>query len=178
MNQMNQNCNAYGQYIPSQGDIIYLGNDGFGFVDNVILDGSSCVVNFYATVYDYTYEGGSMEIKQPDGMYMSISDLKKASEAQLAEFREHLDAMNLSFDNGYKKVINKPISRVVAGSEYYYIDTDMAERSAIDDGADSGIHYARFQQGNYFKNIRRAALLGKEIRVLLKSFVMPNGNWT
>mgnify|MGYP001034133626 FL=1 len=167
-----------GKYPPSQGDLIYLGNNGFGFVDNVIIDGSYCIVNFYATVYDYKYEGNSMAIKQPDAMQMSSSYLKKPTEAQMREFRKHLNEKNLTFDYGFKKVVNRAISRVEAGSQYYYIDTDMAERTAIDDGLDSGIHYARFKHGNYFKNKSRASLLGKEVRNILKNFIMPYGIWT
>lgn len=167
-----------GKYPPSQGDLIAFPHNGFGFVDNVIFDGSQCLVNFYATVYDYTYEGNSMEIKQPNSIWLSLSDLKRPAEAEMKEFRKHLNEKNLTFDYGFKKVVNRAISRVEAGKQYYYIDTDMAERTAIDDGLDSGIHYSRFKQGNYFKNLSRASLVGKEIRNTLKNFIMPYGTWT
>lgn len=167
-----------GKYPPSQGDLIAFPTNGFGFVDNVILDGSQCLVFFYATVYDYTEDGSGLDIKQSDNIWMSPSNLKRPTETQMREFRKHLNERNLTFDYGFKKMVNRAISRVKAGSQYYYIDTDMAERVATDDGLDSGIHYARFKQGNYFKNMSRASLLGKEVRNTLKNFIMPNGNWT
>lgn len=200
MNQINQNCATEvtedkkvssqsiqsselkefpdsGKYPPSQGDLVYLGNEGFGFTENVIVSGSNWVINFYATVYDYTDEGNYMRIKQPDSMMTNPAYVERPTEAQKREFRQHLNAMNLDFDYGHKKVINKPITRVEVGSEYYYLDTDMAERTAIDDGVNSGIHYARFLQGNYFKSKDRASLLGQEVRKTLKNLIMPNGSW-
>lgn len=166
-----------GKYPPSKGDLIYLGNDGFGFVDKVVVEGPDTVVYFYATVYDYKYEGNAMAITQPDTMMMSPSYIKKPTESQMREFRKHLNEKNLTFDYGFKKVVSRAISRVETGSEYYYIDTDMADRSAIDDGLNSGIHYARFKQGNYFKSLNRISLVGKEIRNTLKKFIMPYGTW-
>lgn len=166
-----------GNYPPSQGDLIAFPHNGFGFVDNVIFDGSQCLVFFYATVYDYTKDGSGMAVKQPDSIWLSPSDLKRPTEIQMREFREHLNERNLTFDYGFKKIVNRAISRVEAGKQYYYIDTDMAERTTTDDGLDSGIHYARFKQGNYFKNKSRASLLGKEIRNTLKNFIMPYGTW-
>ena len=166
-----------GRYPPSQGDLIAFPHNGFGFVDNVVFEGSRCLVVFYATVYDYTKTGGSLAVKQPDNIWLSLSDLKRPAEAQMKEFREHLNERNLTFDYGFKKVVNRAISRVEIGEQYYYLDTDMAERTAIDDGVDSGVHYARFKQGNYFKNLGRASLVGKEIRNTLKNFIMPNGTW-
>lgn len=70
-----------------------------------------------------------------------------------------------------------PVGAIIEG-DVYYIDTDMAERTAVDDGLDSGIHYSRFKQGNYFKNLSRASLVGKEIRNTLKNLIMPYGTWT
>ena len=167
-----------GQSLPCQGDLISFPGHGFGFVDSVIQEGINIYVNCYATVFDYTNEGGYMAIKQPDAISIStLADLNQPSESIMKEFRDHLNAFNLDFDYGYKKVINKVISRVEVGSTYYYIDTDMTERTAVDDGANFGIHYARFSQGNYFKNIKRVSLLGKETKNVLKSFIMPFGSY-
>ena len=89
-----------GKYPPSQGDLIAFPNNGFGFVDNVILDGSQCLVNFYATVYDYTGDGSGLAVKQPDNIWLSLSDLKRPTEMKMKEFRKHLNEKNLTFEIG------------------------------------------------------------------------------
>jgi len=166
-----------GKYPPSQGDLIYFPFDGFGFVDNVVFDGSNCIVNFYATVYDYTKDSSGLEIKQPNRIVMSSSYLKKPTEAQMKELREHLNQRNLTFDYGYKKIIHKMITRVLAGTSYCFIDTDMAIREAVDDGATTGIHSARFNQANYFKSKRIAESVGQNVRVCLKGHTIIDGSY-
>lgn len=166
-----------GKYPPSKGDLIYFPYDGFGFVDNVVFDGSNCIVNFYATVYDYTKDLSGLEIKQPDGIGMPSSYLKRPTEAQMRELREHLNQRNLTFDYGYKKIIHKMITRVPAGASYCFIDTDMAIREAVDDGTANGIHSARFKQANYFSSKKTAESVGKNVRVCFKGHAVDDGSY-
>lgn len=166
-----------GKYPPSQGDLIAFPHNGFGFVNNVIFDGSQCLVDFYATVYDYTKDGSGLVVKQPDNIWLSSSDLNRPTETQMREFREHLNQRNLTFDYGYKRIIHKAISRVSAGASYCYIDTDMAIREAVEDGAATGIHFARFNQANYFKSKRTAEGVGKNVRICFKGYTISDGNY-
>lgn len=167
-----------GKYPPSKGDIIPLYPIGYGFVNNITDSGNDhYIVELDATVYDYIGEGCGLYIKQPETMSLSSSDFKRPGESQLKEFRKQLNERNLTFDYGYGRIVYKAITRVPAGDSYYFIDTDMATREATDDRLDSGIHYARFKQGNYFMYKRAADLVGQNVRICIKSYAVQNGNF-
>lgn len=167
-----------GVFPPSKGDLVTLYPAGFGFVNSAVdIGNNQYAVDFYATVYDYTGDGAGLVVKQPDNGLSPASSLKQPSVSQMKEFRRKLNERNLTFDYGYQKIIHKAITRVPAGASYYFIDADMAIREAVDDGAATGIHYARFKQANYFKSGRTAEGVGKNVRVCFRSHVVDNGSY-
>lgn len=167
-----------GAFPPSKGDLVPLYPIGFGFVNSAVNIGNNqYVIDYYATVYDYTGDGSGLAIKQPDRGLSSASTLKQPSVSEMKEFRKQLNERNLTFDYGYGKIVYKAITRVPAGDSYYFIDTDMAIREAKDDGLDSSIHSARFKQGNYFMYKGAAELVGQDVRICIKSYAVQNGNY-
>lgn len=161
--------------LPRPGDILYLSRHGYGIVESAFLEGSNYVVYFYALVEDYTNEGGYLSITQPASML--LTDFVFASASQKNELKLALGAKNLVYDSGYKRVIHKAINRVPTGTRYWYIDTDMAERQAVDDGAPTGIHYARFCQSNYFSSKKICDAVGLNMRNCLKSYAVESGSY-
>lgn len=167
-----------GVFPPSKGDLVTLYPAGFGFVNSAVdIGNNQYAVDFYATVYDYTGDGTGLVVKQPDNGLLLASNLKQPSVNQMQEFRRKLNERNLTFDYGYQKIIHKAITRVPAGTSYCFIDTDMAIREAVDDGAATGIHSAHFNQANYFKSKRTAEGVGKNVRVCFKGHAISDGSY-
>ena len=167
-----------GVFPPSKGDLVTLYPAGFGFVNSAVdIGNNQYAVDFYATVYDYTGDGAGLVVKQPDNGLSPASSLKQPSVNQKKELRRKLNERNLTFDYGYQKIIHKAITRVPAGASYCFIDTDMAIREAVDDGAATGIHSARFNQANYFKSKKTAEGVGKNVRVCFKDHTISDGSY-
>lgn len=168
-----------GKFPPSNGDVIFTKPHSFFFIQSCEkandYNGGTYAV-FGSEIYDYRLEGGSVEIN--NSKLLPALDLRRQITPQEeVSLRELLDEFDLEYDYGYKKLVHKPHQRVPAGSAYWYIDDRMAEVSAVDDGAVTGVHADRFRQWNYFKVKSHSVHVGKAMRDSLKATGVPNGSW-
>ncbi len=171
-----------GKFPPSNGDLIPLYPDSYGFVQSCTkyseLNGGTYAVDFYCQIWDYRGDSGYVMVDPNNSMSLSLESIsEKLTSKQEQILRDLLDERDLEFDYGYKKLVHKPHQRVPAGSEYWFINDKMGETSAIDDGAAVGIHADRFRQWNYFRTKKRSLHIGKALRDALKGTSVPRGIW-
>lgn len=164
--------------IPKVGTLLYLEGNQFGFIKSVIPYENSFVVDFSLVITDYTNEGGSIMVSRSFNMLLSAAGLNTfPSTQQLTELQRNLAKKDLFLNVSEAKIVYKVGTRVPSGSSYFYIDSDLNVKTAVEDGLSSGMSFVRFTKSNYFKSSTIASSLISSVSKALQSKEAASGTY-
>ena len=164
--------------IPTAGTLLYLEGNQFGFIKSVITYENSFVVDFSLVITDYTNEGGSIMVSRSFSMLLSAAGLNTfPSTQQLTELQRNLAKKDLFLNVSEAKIVYKVGTRVPSGSSYFYIDSDLNVKTAVEDGLPSGMSFIRFAKSNYFKSSTIASSLISSVSKALQSKEAASGTY-